>query len=185
MYYARRALEAAPDDSGVMVNCTYTLAYAGEDIGAMLGLVDRALALNPSFARGWYMSGVMKLWAGEPEAAIERCERAMRLRPRGQIGTVLTTVANALVFARRFGEAIPKALLAIQQDPSFPPNHRILAVAYAHLGRLGNARAALARLPETAPLDLAEQERSFRAMFRSPEHREIALSGLRLAMGIK
>ena len=30
----------------------------GEDIGAMIGLVDRAFALNPSFARGWYLSGV-------------------------------------------------------------------------------------------------------------------------------
>jgi len=26
------------------------LAYFGEDIGSMIGLVDRALALNPSYA---------------------------------------------------------------------------------------------------------------------------------------
>jgi hypothetical protein len=30
----------------------------------MLGLVDRALALNPSFARGWYLSGLLRTYAG-------------------------------------------------------------------------------------------------------------------------
>jgi len=30
------------------------LAYFGEDIGAMTALADRAVTLNPSFARGWY-----------------------------------------------------------------------------------------------------------------------------------
>ena len=32
----------------------------------MIRLVDRALELNPSFARGWHRSGVLRLWAGEP-----------------------------------------------------------------------------------------------------------------------
>jgi len=38
-----------------------TLAQFGEDIGAMIGLVDRALTLNPSFARGWFRSGLISL----------------------------------------------------------------------------------------------------------------------------
>jgi hypothetical protein len=36
------------------------LAYFGEDIGAMMALVDRALAINPNFARGWHVSGVLR-----------------------------------------------------------------------------------------------------------------------------
>ncbi len=58
------------------------LAYFGEDIGAMIGLVDRALALNPSFARGWFFSGVLRLWAGQPDLAIEHVETSLRLSPR-------------------------------------------------------------------------------------------------------
>ena len=46
-------------------NAALVLAHFGEDIGAMIGLVDRALALNPSFARGWYVSGTLRLWAGQ------------------------------------------------------------------------------------------------------------------------
>ena len=40
----------------------------------MMALVDRALALNPSFARGWYISGVLRRWAGQPDIAIEHFE---------------------------------------------------------------------------------------------------------------
>jgi TolB-like protein len=49
--FARRALEVAGDDPGVLVNAAQALAYFGEDIGAMMALADRALALNPNFAR--------------------------------------------------------------------------------------------------------------------------------------
>jgi hypothetical protein len=56
---ARRALEATQnDDPGVLANVSFILANFGEDIGAMIGLIDRALALNPSFARGWNISGL-------------------------------------------------------------------------------------------------------------------------------
>jgi hypothetical protein len=41
------------------------LALFGEDIGAMIELAERALMLNPSFARGWYLSGVLRLFASK------------------------------------------------------------------------------------------------------------------------
>jgi len=40
--FARRALEAADDDPAVLANAANALAYFGEDIGAMMALVDRA-----------------------------------------------------------------------------------------------------------------------------------------------
>ena len=50
----------------------------------MMALVDRALALNPNFARGWHISGVLRLWAGQPDIAIEHVEAALRLSPRAR-----------------------------------------------------------------------------------------------------
>ena len=181
--YAWRALQAAPDDPGVLANAARPIAYAGEKIAMPIGLMDRALTLNPSFARGWYIRGFLKYWAGDLDGGICEVENALRLSPRGRIGTALTAIGNALVFGERFEEAIPKLQLAIQEDPSFPPNYRILAVCYAHLGRLDDARAALARLPSTAPVVFANLARSYRAMARIPEHRDLALSGIRLAAG--
>ena len=55
----------AQNDPGILTDAAYALAYFGEDVGAMIGLVDRALALNPSYARGWYLSGVLRLFASK------------------------------------------------------------------------------------------------------------------------
>jgi tetratricopeptide (TPR) repeat protein len=51
---ARRALKMARDDPVVIANAAYVLIELGEDIGAMMALIDRCLALNPSYARGWF-----------------------------------------------------------------------------------------------------------------------------------
>ena len=70
------------NDPSILANAALVLARFGEDIGAMIGLVDRALALNPSFDRGWQVSGLLRLFAGEHDLAIEDLETALRLRPR-------------------------------------------------------------------------------------------------------
>jgi hypothetical protein len=54
---AHLALSVAPDDPFVLATAAYALAFFGEDIDAAINLVDRALELNPSFARGWVISG--------------------------------------------------------------------------------------------------------------------------------
>lgn len=183
--YARRALQAAPNDPGVLANAARPLAYAGEDIDGAIALMDHALELNPNFARGWYIRGFLKYWAGDLDVGITDVETAMRLSPRCRFGTPLTAIGNALVFAERFNEAIPILHRAIQEDRGFPPNYRLLAICYAHLDRLDEARAALTALPNTAPLVLSSIERSYRAMSRIPEHWELGLSGIRIAAGEK
>ena len=52
----------------------------------MMALVDRALALNPNFARGWHISGNIRFWAGQPDIAITHAEAALRLSPRARVG---------------------------------------------------------------------------------------------------
>jgi len=176
--FARRALEVGGDDPGILANAALALAYFGEDIGAMVGLADRAVALNPSFARGWYVSGALRGWAGEPDAAIEHVAVSLRLSPRARVGNSLAVIGRALFLSRRFNEAVPKLLLAIQDDPSYPEPYRSLAACYAHMGRLDEARAIVARLREVTPLVVP----GF-TQFRNIEHRELLLSGLRLAAG--
>jgi len=83
---SRRALQVGGDDPGILANAALVLAISGEDLGAMIGLVDRALALNPSFARGWYVSSTLRMWAGQHDLAIEHVETSMRLSPRERMG---------------------------------------------------------------------------------------------------
>ncbi|HEY8874040.1 MAG TPA: adenylate/guanylate cyclase domain-containing protein, partial [Stellaceae bacterium] len=114
---ARQALQVGENDPGILANATHTLALFGEDIGAMIGLVDRALTLNPSFARGWLRSGLLRGWAGQHDLAIEHVETALRLSPRERMGQPLTVMGQAYFFKHQFDEAASKLLLAIQDNP--------------------------------------------------------------------
>src|SRR5215471_857420 len=67
---ARRALRAAGEDPCALVRSAYVLGNLGEDIAAAIALADRALDMNPSSAVGWYYSGWLRLWAGQPDLAI-------------------------------------------------------------------------------------------------------------------
>ena len=168
----------AGDDPGILANAAQALAYLGEDIGAMIGLVDRALALNPNFARGWAISGNLRLWAGHPDMAIEHTEASLRLSPRARVGTPLYHLGAAHFFSRRFEEALPKLLLAVQEEPNFLQPYRFLAACYAHMGRLNEARETFRRLQAITPDVLPSI-----VPYRNPEHRDLYLSGLRLAAG--
>jgi adenylate cyclase len=176
---ARRALQVAGDDPGVIAGAAMVLAVFGEDIGTMMALVDNALALNPSSARGWYHSGFLRLMAGNPDRAIELAEVSLRLSPRARIGAVHTVIGASHFLSRRFDEAIAKLLLALEETPNFPVPRRYLAACYAQMGRLDEARDVVKRLRTLTPAVIPP-----RIMYlRNSEHRELYLSGLRLAAG--
>ena len=175
---ARQALQAAERDPGILASAALVLARFGEDIGTMIGLVDRALALNPSFARGWRVSGLLRTFAGEHDLAIEHVETSLRLSPRERMNEPLTAMGTAYFFKHQYDEAASKLLLAIQDDPGYPGSYRSLAACYAHMGRLDEAGAIIARLRAISPQIVS----SF-LPYRNPEDRELLLSGLRLAMG--
>jgi adenylate cyclase len=48
---ARQALRIGPDEPDVLALAAFTLGYFGEDIDVAIGLIDRCLSLNPSYAR--------------------------------------------------------------------------------------------------------------------------------------
>src|SRR5205807_4597153 len=142
---ARQSLQVAGDDPGILANAAFVLANFGEDIGAMMALVDRALALTPSFSRGWFFGGVLRLWAGQHDLAIEHAETALRLSPRERSGTPLSLIGEAHFYKREFDEAAAQLHLSIQNHPGFPHSFRVLAACYAQMGRLDEARAIVAR----------------------------------------
>jgi hypothetical protein len=73
---------------------------------------------------------------------------------------------------------VPKLLLAIQEDASYTQPYRHLAAYYAHMGRLDEAREIVRRLRAITPLVVPDA-----GYLRNTEHRDVLLSGLRLAAG--
>ena len=66
---------------------------------------------------------------------------------------------------------------AIEETPNFPVPYRYLAACCAHMGRLDEARDVVTRLRAITPNVIPP-----RMMYlRNAEHRELYLSGLRLA----
>jgi TolB-like protein len=175
---AHRALQASPGDAGVIANAAFMLGSLGEDIKPAIALVDRALELNPSFARGWGISAWLRMWAGQPDVAVEHWQTSIRLSPRDRNLTEPVLFGLAHFFRRRFDDAITFFLTALANMPRNPEVHRDLAACYALTGRLEEARQILDRLRTITPVIFPHI-----VSFRDPEHRELFLSGLRLAMG--
>ena len=175
---ARQALRFASEDPGVLGRAAYVLAYFGQDIDAAIELIDRALALNPSFARGWVISGTLRLWAGQPELAIGHFETSLRLSPHAERSGAFMSIGMGHFFARRFEEATVMFLRSLQEHAGWAPTYRFLAASYAHLGKPDEAQETVRRLRSITPVIVPRA-----AHWRKAEHRELFLSGLRLAMG--
>jgi adenylate cyclase len=175
--FAQQAVRTAAIDSAVLANAAPVLGYFGEDLGAAIGMIDRSLALNPSHARGWLSSGWLRLWAGQTDLAIEHFETSARLNPRAD-ALKLTGIGQAHFFDRQFDDALEKLVMARLAFPHHAMTYRFLASCYAHMRRLDEARDLVKRLRAitavVVPIYLA---------YRNPEHRELFLSGLRLAAG--
>jgi adenylate cyclase len=174
---ARQALRTTSEDPEVLAASGFVLGALGEDIDAAISLVDRSLALNPSFALGWFWSGLLRVFAGRPDLAIAHFENFRRLDPR-EHHPDLTGLGSALFFCRRFGEAAEKLRESLERAPRFATTYRYLASCYAHMGRLDDARRIVERLRAITPVVVPSV-----IPFRNREDRDLFLSGLRLAAG--
>jgi adenylate cyclase len=141
-------------------------------------LIDRSLALKPSFARGWVWSAVLRNFAGQPSIAIEHFNTSLRLSPRDRMGVYSLPLGTAHFFNRRFDETAANLLASLEQAPTFTVVYRFLASCYAHMGRLDDAREIVKQLRAITPVVVPSV-----TPYRNPEHRELFLSGLRLAAG--
>jgi TolB-like protein/class 3 adenylate cyclase/Tfp pilus assembly protein PilF len=150
---AQRAVELGKDDAIALADSGWALAFVVRDLEVAASLIDRALVLNSNLAEAWFCGGWVKNWLGEPESAIERFARAMRLNPldprtMGMRGGT----AHAHFFLGRYDEAASWAAMALQDNPDFQPGLRIAAASNAMAGRPEQAHKAAARLRQLNPV---------------------------------
>jgi tetratricopeptide (TPR) repeat protein len=149
---ARRAAALGRDDALALCTAGFVLAYVVGDLEDGAAFIDQALVLNPNLAWAWLFSSWTKVWLGEPEAAIERVTRAMRLSPHDPyIFDMQNAVACAHFIAGRYADALPWAEAAARGQPNSSSAIRVLAASYAMAGRQEQAQKAMARLRELFP----------------------------------
>ena len=149
---AQRAVELGKDDAIALAAGGYALVFVVHDLEVGPALIDRALVLNSNLAVAWLWGGWVKNFLGEPESAIERFARAMRLSPLDPfVPGMRGATAFAHFFLGRYEEAASWAAMALQDNPDFQPGLRIAAASNAMAGRLEQAHKAMARLRQVNP----------------------------------
>jgi TolB-like protein/Tfp pilus assembly protein PilF len=149
---ARRAGELGKDDAVALASAGIALAFVVGDLDGGAHFTDRALDLNPNLAWAWLFSGLVKIWLGEPEVALERIARAMRLSPHDpHIGNMQGATAWAHFFAGRYAEALSWAETAVREQPNLMFASCVAAASGALGGRLAEAQRATARVRQLDP----------------------------------
>jgi TolB-like protein len=149
---AQRAVELGKDDVIALAASGWALAYVVRDLGVGAALIDRALALNSNSAEAWFYGGWANIYLGEPEAAIERLARAMRLSPLDpRLMGMRAGTAYAHFLLGRYDDAASWAAMALQDNPDYQPGLRVAAASNAMAGRPEQACKAIARLQQLDP----------------------------------
>jgi TolB-like protein/class 3 adenylate cyclase len=148
----QRAVELGDDDAAALCWGGFALAYVAYELDDGIAYLDRALVLNPNLAAAWYVSAWLKVYIGEPEVAIERLARAIRLSPLDPfIFRMHAGIAYAHFFAGRYDEASSWAEKAVRARPTWLTAVRGAAASHALAGRLDEARKYMARMRELDP----------------------------------
>ncbi|MBM0206430.1 winged helix-turn-helix domain-containing protein [Micromonospora sp. STR1s_5] len=149
---ARRAVDLGRDDAVALARAGHALAHLSGDLDSGIALIDRALMLNPNLAAGWFLGGFLRIWRGEPEDAIERLGRAMRLSPLDtEMYRMQAGAGMAHLIAGRPDEASAWADMAFRHLPTFLIAVGVLAASHATAGRIAEARCAMRRMRELDP----------------------------------
>jgi adenylate cyclase len=148
-----------------------------------MGIIDRALAVNPNSALAWSTRGWALSWQNQPAPAIEAYQQAMRLSPFDPLAYYFTSgLGFAHLAAGRYDEAIEWADRALQTQPRFVLAMRYKLVCLAHLGRAAEARDWLKRVLALQPgLTVAAWKGSWATAVFSPEILALYEDGLRKA----
>jgi tetratricopeptide (TPR) repeat protein len=179
---AQRAVELGKDDAFALAAGGFALAFVVRDLETGAALIDRALVLNSNSAEAWFYGGWAKIWLGEPEAAIERFARAMRLSPLDpRVASMRSGTAHAHFFLGHYDEAASWAAMALQDNPDFQPGLRAAAASNAMAGRPEQAHKAVARLRQLNPALRVSNLKDMRGPYRRAEDLSRYEEGLRRA----
>jgi adenylate cyclase len=144
---------------------------------------DAAVALNPNDALAHYGRGYVLTVIGRSEEALNEFDEALRLSPRDPLAFAMKTMRSlALILLHRHEEAV-EWVRRSQRQPGVGHVfwlHAQEAAALAHLGRVDEARAALARAHANYPTFSVSFIDTV-VPFRNPADRDHYIDGLRKA----
>jgi tetratricopeptide (TPR) repeat protein len=156
------------------------LALSGQGDRAISEL-ERALALNPSYARGYLGLGTAQSWYGRAADAIPNLNMAMRLSPNDPVlWGMLMNRASCFNNLEDYEDAEHDARRAINMRPRHFGGQTLLAVALVGQDRMDEAQEAVAELRRVSPDFTLSKYRHIRPYVHS-EYRQRSIDALRKA----
>ncbi len=151
MRAARRALEIDPSDAVALRSLGGQLALAGQWPEAIETL-RQCTVESPNYAHGWLMYGVFLGSIGRYDEASDAIERGTALSPKDPFLGVFQTYQSFHAFmVERYDDALTLAQRAIRTLPDVDAGHNGVAAVLSELGRMTEARAAVAETLRLAP----------------------------------
>ena len=139
--HARAAVSHGADDSTSLGMAGFVISLDEHDHATARELFDRAIALSNSGSFVLCSSALTLSWWGEPEAAIERAQRALRLSPFDFLNYLAyNALAISYLQLDRFTEAHDAARRSVQINPRFSVSHAFLTAALVGVGNLDGAK---------------------------------------------
>ncbi|MEO6364384.1 MAG: adenylate/guanylate cyclase domain-containing protein [Caldimonas sp.] len=178
---ARAAMALDDRDAAAYWTLGGVLAFSRRLDDALL-LCKRAVALNPSDALGYAALCTAHLFRGEFAEGIRTNEAAIRISPNDPLLHIwLGTLSACHYMARNYEKAAEVARLAVQRAPRYPIGWRSFANALGQLGRMEEAREALARFLALMPGYSSEEAARASVGFIDESLLQHYLEGLRKA----
>ena len=156
--------------------CTWT-----RRIERAIAEFEEAIRLNPSHAAAHVQLGQMYNYTSRPEEAIALEERGIRLSPTDpRLFMWLPALAGAHYQLGHYAEAIEYGRRSWTLSRIWPHGLRYVVAGLAQLGKMEEAKAALAELKRMDP-DLTYSAATLRRLFSDPAAVDHILDGLRKA----
>ncbi len=143
---AQQALEIEPDLAAAHATLGHIAVQFDLDWVAGMAAYDRAITLDPGYARTYHWRGISYAMHGATARALADFERARQLEPLWLAPRAAT--GNALYYARRYPEAIASLSETLQLDERADNARTYRARAYLHSGQAETALAEFMKLRE-------------------------------------
>ncbi len=168
-------------DAMALALCGHSKSILRYEFEEAMLLFDRALEASPSSAIAWIRSSPTYAYIGDPEETIRRAEEGLRLSPFDPLVFLAHTGLNlAHYVAGRYDEAARWGRKALEENPHYNANLRLLAASLGAAGKADEAREVGQSLLVADP---GFQVGRFVAAYaiRDPERRDRLAHHLRLA----
>jgi adenylate cyclase len=156
----------------------YVLLHNGE-FDQALAQVRYATALDPNYADGYGLLGLIRVATGEPEEALVMMERAVRLNPHYSV-QYHTVFGSAYMLLGRYEDAVRVLTEGVERNHAYLRNHVLLAAAYANQGRIEEAAWVAEEIRLLSP-EFSISYWTASESYRHPETLHPIIDGLRVA----